>query len=219
MELILGLFRGAIRRIINLLYQLKVNSKGNNKLILDISSVEIVNCTFNIKGYNNEIIIKDGTCLKNCEVYIRGNNCRIYIGKNSILKRLVLWLEDSHSCIKIGNCFSVESGHFASTEGGKIIIGDNCLFSTNIEIRNGDSHSIIDCENNYRLNHASDVEISNDVWVGANVVILKGSFIPNDSIVANSSVVIGKMSPCNSIIGGYPAKTIKTGVRWIHKRI
>lgn len=177
MELILGLFRGAIRRIINLLYQLKVNSKGNNKLNIDVSAVEIVNCAFNIKGTNNEIIIKDGTC------------------------------------------FSVESGHFASTEGGKIIIGDNCLFSTNIEIRNGDSHSIIDCENNNRLNHASDVEISNNVWVGANVVILKGSFIPNDSIVANSSVVIGKIFPCNSIIGGYPAKTIKTGVRWIHKRI
>ena len=44
----------------------------------------------------------------------------------------------------MGKDFTMEGGHIASTEGEKIVIGNDCMFSNDIEIRNGDSHTIID---------------------------------------------------------------------------
>lgn len=61
--------------------------------------------------------------------------------------------------------------------------------------------------------------IGKDVWVGANVTILKGCHTGDSSIVAAGSVVIGDVPPF-AIVGGVPAKVIKykwTEERTIHK--
>ena len=52
------------------------------------------------------------------------------------------------------------------------------------------------------------VVIEDDVWVGANVTILKGVTIGHGSVVAAGAVVT-KSCPPYSIIGGVPAKLIK----------
>lgn len=71
---------------------------------------------------------------------IRGNNCSITISKHCILNNLELWIEDDGSIINIGEYTTIEGGHIASTEEMSISIGKDCMFSHNIEIRNGDSH-------------------------------------------------------------------------------
>lgn len=53
------------------------------------------------------------------------------------------------------------------------------------------------------------VIIEDDVWIGANVTILKGVTIGRGSVVAAGAVVI-KSCPPYSIIGGVPAKIIKS---------
>lgn len=56
---------------------------------------------------------------------------------------------------------------------------------------------------------SSDVtEVGNDVWIGANVIILPGVCIGNHSIIAAGSVVT-KSVPDYAIVGGNPAKVIK----------
>jgi len=52
------------------------------------------------------------------------------------------------------------------------------------------------------------IEIGNDVWVGAQCVILPGSKIGDGAIVAANSVVNGYIPPY-AIAGGTPAKVIK----------
>lgn len=66
------------------------------------------------------------------------------------------------------------------------------MFSNDVEIRNGDSHSIVDMHTKKRINSASSVEINDHVWLTAHVRVLKGSVIPSNSIVANSGVVTSK---------------------------
>ena len=52
------------------------------------------------------------------------------------------------------------------------------------------------------------VRIGNDVWIGANSVILPGSTVGNGAVIAAGSVV--KMNvPDFAIVGGNPAKIIK----------
>ncbi|QNU23475.1 CatB-related O-acetyltransferase [Geobacillus zalihae] len=53
-----------------------------------------------------------------------------------------------------------------------------------------------------------DIEIGNDVWIGANSIILDGIKIGNGAIVAAGAVVT-KDVPDYAIVGGVPAKIIK----------
>jgi len=42
--------------------------------------------------------------------------------------------------------------HIAVTENSKVLIGEDCMLANDIDIRTGDSHSVIDMETGERLN-------------------------------------------------------------------
>ena len=92
------------------------------------------------------------------------------------------------------------------------------MLSSGIDIRNGDSHSIIDLKSNKRVNYAKDVFIDNHVWIGADVRILKGSKINTGSVIASNSVVTQEV-PRNCVAGGIPAKAIKENINWSRDKI
>jgi len=53
------------------------------------------------------------------------------------------------------------------------------------------------------------IKIGNNIWVGAKVTFLDGCHVGNNSVVAAGAVVNGHY-PDNSLIGGVPAKVLKT---------
>ena len=59
-----------------------------------------------------------------------------------------------------------------------------------------------------RIQKHSEVKIMNDVWIGANAVILPGVIIGNGAIIGAGAVVT-KNVPDYAIVGGVPAKIIK----------
>jgi len=93
----------------------------------------------------------------------------------------------------------------------KIIIGKNCLIAANTQIFDGSGHDLsfpntanrINTEGNYR-----PVIIEDDVWIGANCIILPGVTIGKGSVVAAGSVVV-KSIPAYVLAGGNPAEVIK----------
>ena len=52
------------------------------------------------------------------------------------------------------------------------------------------------------------ITIGNDVWIGANSVIIAGVKIADGSVIGAGSVVTKNITK-NSIVGGVPAKLIK----------
>jgi len=178
-----------------------------------LKGVFLKKCRFSIKGKNNKINIEPMARLNNCCFTIIGNNCEIQIGgRHTIISNVHFWCQDDNSKVFIGKDFTMEGGHIASTEGKTITIGEDCMFASNIEIRNGDSHSIIDTNTGKRINYAEDVVIGSHVWLTSFVKVLKGSVIPNNSIVGNSSVVSHKFQTENGLYAGIPAKLIKESV-------
>jgi acetyltransferase-like isoleucine patch superfamily enzyme len=128
-----------------------------------------------------------------------------------------IWIEDDYSEVIIGDNNLLLGGQVAATEGEKIVIGNDCMFSANVQIRNGDSHPIFDIELNKRINYAKSVTIANRVWIGNGVTILKNTNIGSDSVIGTGSILSGECEG-NAIYVGIPARKIKGGIRWEKER-
>ena len=138
--------------------------------------------------------------------------------------------------ILIGKGFKAYQNFFAEAhEGGKIIIGDGCIFNRNAyltsfsEIKIGDNclfgSNVFITDNAHGIysgfpqSHPSEIPVNRlistsliiieeNVWIGANVLITKGVFIGKGSIIGSNSVVT-KDIPAYSMAVGMPAKVIK----------
>lgn len=94
-----------------------------------------------------------------------------------------------------------------------IMFGSNVLIGAGSKIYDTDFHPL---NPTFRYGEASDIEqtkhkaivVEDGVFIGANVTILKGTYIGKNSIIGAGSVVTGKI-PANEIWGGNPAKYIK----------
>lgn len=211
-----------IRRIY---YQKYFNSvkrmiRGKNNRIAYKNAL-LASVIIDIKGNNNTIEIQEGCILNNVTFYVRGNGHRILINRGCHFKRSSsIWFEDSYCLLQIGENSTFEDVHLALTEPhSQIVIGKDCMFAYDIDVRTGDSHSIISKESNERINYAKDITIGDHVWIAAHSSLLKGSVISADSVVASGSIVTKKYNTKGIIIGGNPAKTIKEGITWTRERI
>lgn len=90
-----------------------------------------------------------------------------------------------------------------------IDIGNRVLLGANVTISDSDRHPI---DARKRALGASGrcmaITIGNDVWVGMNTIILKGSTIGDNVVIGANSVVSGHI-PSNCIAIGSPARVVK----------
>lgn len=195
----------------------KVKGKGNS-IITKGAQLEGVH--FDIIGGNNCINIGEGSYINNVHFFVRGSNHQITIGSKCYLhKGGVIWFEDNDCSLCIGDNTYIDEAHIALTEPfSSIEIGRDCMLSFGVDIRCGDSHSIIDLSTGKRINYAKDVKIGDHVWLGAYVQLLKGVTIGSDSVVAIRSVVTKDMPP-NSMVAGIPAEIVKSNITWNRRGI
>lgn len=213
-------YRSSFSFIYRIIMGNSFKSRGGNVLKLQGTFVDHTN--IDVKGVGNVIVLEsDGLSkLSRCRILVRGNNNRIHIGNEVRLYHCVFHIEDDNNLIDIGDHSTViGKTQFAAIEGTEILIGKDCMFSSNIIFRTGDSHSIVDAVTGERCNPSKSIYIGDHVWCGNSVIVLKGSNVSNDCVIATGSVVCGINSEPNSIIGGNPAKVIKKGVCWKRERI
>jgi maltose O-acetyltransferase len=92
---------------------------------------------------------------------------------------------------------------------GNVIIGDDVIMGPDVKIYSK-NHKFdrIDMPIKNQGEDCSSTSIGNDVWIGANVLIMAGVKIGNHSVIAAGSVVTKDVS-AYSVYGGIPAKFIK----------
>lgn len=171
-----------------------------------------------ISGNGNKLYIDDKAIVRNCNILIRGNNNKLYIEENCTIENTNIILDNENSEIKIGRDTSIVKLLLVSLEPYKITIGENCMISYDVEIRNTDSHMIYSTLNKERINYGKEVVIGNNVWIGTRTMILKGVKIGDNSIIAAGSIV-NKDINSNVIAAGVPAKEIKKDVFWTREEV
>ncbi|EAZ96272.1 putative acyl transferase protein [Flavobacteria bacterium BAL38] len=118
--------------------------------------------------------------------------------------------------IRINPCINLKLGDHVDlawgvliTTGGGVEIGDRTLIGYRTQILSA-NHVIPSNKGKiFGAGHTpAKVVIKNDVWIGANCVIVAGVTIGEGAVVAAGSVVTKDVKPF-TIVGGVPAKLIK----------
>lgn len=167
-----------------------------------------INIDDTVKFDTNTVI-----CIVNSQINISiaesvriGKDFRLTMYGNS---SLVVEKNTTFNC----NC-TIEIPH-----GGKIIIGDDCMFSHDINLMCGDGHAIFDVETGKRTldvtkdNPRNSIIIKSHVWVGLKAIILGNTTIETSSVVGAGAVVKGKI-PNNCVVTGNPAKIVRKNITW-----
>lgn len=141
-----------------------------------------------------------------------GNNCLInssfFSNLLGLYQRTIIIARD-HGRIKIGNHVGISGATIYARD--RIEIGDYTLIGANTKIFDNDFHPLDPKE---RLNDDSSnlvtkpIMIGENVFIGCNCIILKGTEIGDNCVVGAGSVIHGKFLE-GSIIAGNPARLIK----------
>lgn len=146
-----------------------------------------------------------------------GNKNDLIIGNNTHIKAELLIILGHGGKILIGDyCYVGRNTHIWS---GKLIkIGDRVLISHNCNIFDNDTHPkdpVLRHEQYKEIitkGQPKDIDlkdqeviIEDDVWVGANVTIMKGVTIGKGAVIGTNSLVLKDVPP-NAFYSGNPAK-------------
>jgi acetyltransferase-like isoleucine patch superfamily enzyme len=200
----------------NLAYKNRLKLKPGNRLEVPLSvQRRLKKVTIKLGGRNNHLLVGEGAELSHCEIRLDGQDNLIDIGPRVHFRSGKIYLRNtSGQHIRIGAETTVEGAYLLVDEAASIDIGRDCMLSTEILIRTGDKHSILEAHSGERLNPARDVRIADRVWVGRDVQILKGTVLHPESVVGACSVVSRAFEEGNCVVAGVPAQIVKRSIRW-----
>jgi acetyltransferase-like isoleucine patch superfamily enzyme len=104
------------------------------------------------------------------------------------------------------------NGASITARSKSICIGDNCRIGPNVVIVDSDFHSVANASDrkmNPSFETDASVFLKKNVWIGMNVIILKGVTIGENTVIGAGSVVT-KSIPANTLAAGTPAKVIRS---------
>ena len=204
----------------------KTNKNGNQFIWIRsngdrIEEPNISGLSIEFHGSNNIVTIHgDQTAFLNCSIICHGDNSTIDIGEFTLntsdgvcIANLVIYTNKGAN-VKIGKDFSCGGCEIiADNLGADVEIGDDCMFSNEIVIRSTDGHTII--KNGKKINPGQPVKIGNHCWLGRRSSILKGSVIPDNSIVGFGAVVLAKTPTTQGgVYAGIPAIVVDSKINW-----
>lgn len=207
-----------LMRFLSLIYRLIGFNfiKGKSNMRISWGGVFAQHTRIKNNGKDNHLIIGEGCRIYDSQIQFFGDNNTVKIEDDCVLKNVDIWISDG-GIVEIGhNTHFTGKIHIACIEGKKVHIGERCLFSNQIILRTGDSHSILDIEGE-RINFAKDIWIGDHVWAGQQVIVLKGAYIADESIIGTRALVTGKKFNEGVVLAGAPAKVIKENVSWDHR--
>lgn len=208
--------------------QYQIDDRIPDKLLLEMLIDRIIMRLRGLVYLQRNVFLGSGCTIRNNRNIIFGKNCtiekgtridgyaanKIHFGHGCKLGAFSLVTCTSHLSkygigLKMGNNSAIgDFAHFGASGG--IEIGDDVIMGSYISFHS-ENHNFNDTTKLIREQGVTSkgIKIGNNVWIGAKATFLDGSVVGNNSVIAAGAVVNG-IFPDNVVIGGIPAKILKT---------
>jgi galactoside O-acetyltransferase len=117
------------------------------------------------------------------------------------------YLYADEGSIEIGDNMSMNTNVQIGASSGKIVIGNNVLIGPNVVLRAADHGLSKDAAIASQAHNSGVITIEDDVWIGANAVILRNVRLGQGCVVAAGAVVTKDVAAL-AVVGGVPARKI-----------
>lgn len=137
---------------------------------------------------------------------------------SKILKKLNRYKYAKYIGVNLGGNIRLMKNIIWGSEPYLITIGNNVTISNDVEFITHDGATWV-FRNNEKYKNIikyGKIKIGNNCFIGAKSILLPGTSLGENSVVAAGSVVTKKF-PDNVVIGGNPAKIIKSTEEYIKK--
>lgn len=175
---------------------------------------KLTNSQINFNGKNNILVCEEDVSLTNSRIDFNLDNSILYLSSSNHDYAANISIHNNNICYIGKNNYFNGLTTIVLSESKNVIIGNDCLFSYNITIRTADGHLVYNSNTNERLNYSGSVYIGDHVWLGQNLMILKGCEIGSGATVGANSVLSNKLVPSNTTFAGNPAKLIYDSSFW-----
>lgn len=125
--------------------------------------------------------------------------------KNNFTIEPSFWCDYGYN-IELGENF-YSNHNLVILDGAKVSFGDNVFIAPNCGFYTA-GHPLSVSERNKGLEYAKPIKVGNNVWIGANVIVLPGVTIGDNCTIGAGSVVV-KDIPANSLAVGNPCRVIR----------
>lgn len=168
----------------------------------------------------NTHIYVDDSARGDLNIRVFGNGGgHVHIGQRCRFGGTRIFVHDN-GCVELGNKITFgEISKISAMPNNRVVLGNDCMISSNVLIFSGDGHAIFDMQTGQRTNALSPddprgtIILGRHVWVGAGAYILNRSQIGNSCIIGANATFKGTL-PDHSVAAGNPARMIRQGVAW-----
>ena len=136
---------------------------------------------------------------------------RMIVSENVQIARGTRVLISKKGIMQIGSHFWCNGDCFFNCTTN-ITIGDNNMYGWGISFNTTDGHHVYD--NGAMKPMEGNITIGNHIWIASHSIIGKNTFIADDCVVAQNSLVGKRFEQSKCLIGGMPAKVIKDNFTW-----
>ncbi len=119
------------------------------------------------------------------------------------------YLYANEGSIVIGDNMSMNTNVQIGGSSGRITIGNNVLIGPNVVLRAADHGIAMGAPIRFQPHVGGAIVVEDDVWIGANAVILKDVTLGQGCVVAAGAVVTKSVEPY-AVVGGVPARKISS---------
>jgi len=162
-----------------------------------------------MRSFRRKLLTCVGAMVLRCERWLNAARARralslcAAVGHDVRLRMPVILYHPEH--LRLGSFVDIGENVLLRAGGG-LTIGDRVLIAAGAAVVTV-GHPIE--LPRWNVNTSAPVRIGDDVWIGANAVVLPGVTIGNGSVIAAGAVVTDDVAPF-TLVGGVPARVIRT---------